>query len=150
MMFRRATKGMSKMYDSIKMRGAIRSACQRNGRLECAWCVGNIAAGFDPHHALVKRSQCSHAAIHSEYNIVPLHRECHAEHGQSAEMTVKALDYLIDRLGAERIARWYISLWRDHGLSVAQGVVPLCEHIATEDEWREYLELVILPLCFAA
>lgn len=133
-------------YDPIKMRGAIHVAHQKDGVLKCAWCNNPIIGGFDPHHALVKRSQCSHS-IHSECNIVPLHRECHSAHGQSAEMTVKALDYLIDRLGAERVGLWYISLWRDHGLSVTRGSFPVLKNdMPTEQEWREYLELVILPL----
>jgi hypothetical protein len=108
-------------------------------------------------------------------------------------MKERALVYLCERLGAKRVARWYISLWNEHGLSVARGTLPactlyhkcpacntlmadsdlyysegLCENSgdgcewegaldeiihfdgASEQEWREYLELVCLPLCCAA
>jgi hypothetical protein len=140
---------MSKMsYDPIKIRGEIRRSFTVNGVLKCAWCGDPITGSFDPHHALVKSSSVKHWAIdESICNRVPLHRICHSEHGQSAEMKVKALDYLIERLGAERIGLWYVSLWREHGLSVAQGSFPvLRSDIPTEQEWREYLQLVILPL----
>ncbi len=135
-------------YDPIEMRGAIRKACQRNGRLECVWCGGIISGSFDPHHALVKSSTARHPAVDEAVeNRVPIHRSCHSEHEGDPELKVRGLNYLIDRLGAKRIACWYISLWRVHGLSVTPGTLP--RHV-TEQDWREYLELVILPLCFAA
>lgn len=133
-------------YDPIKMRGAIRTAHQRNGRLKCAWCGGNVTDGFDPHHALVKRSASDSSVIHSPCNVVPLHRECHSEHGQGSEMVRRALDYVIASQGSRAVALWWIDLWAVHGLSVARGIVPASRETATEQEWREYLELVCLPL----
>lgn len=135
------------MYDPIKMRGSMRAKFTIDGILACVWCGKPINGGFDPHHALVKSSSAKHPVVdNSICNRVPIHRICHSKHENDSELLTRSLDYLIERLGAERIARWYISLWRAHDLSVAQGVVPLCEHIATEQEWREYLELVVLPL----
>jgi hypothetical protein len=184
---------------SIALRATMRTAFQTTDDmghtiLTCAWCGGNINGDFDPHHALVKSSTARHPAIDRAIeNRVPLHRTCHAEHGQSFEMTVRALDYLCERLGAKRVARWYVELWAVHGLSVARGTLPRCAQYfrcpgcglemtesdmyysdgvclnygsgctwedaldgfvvyayATEQEWREYLELVCLPLCYAA
>jgi hypothetical protein len=63
-------------------------------------------------------------------------------------MKERALDYLCERLGAKRVARWYVSLWNEHGLSVARGTLP--ERPVTGAAWREYLELVCLPLCCTA
>lgn len=137
-------------YDAVRMRRGMRECFTKKSQryifgFRCAWCeTGLVMHHWHPHHALIKSSTARHWAVDNAVeNRVPLCWKCHDAHGQSAEMTVKALDYLIDRLGAERIARWYISLWRVHGLSVAQGTLP--RNVAEQD-WRDYLELVILPL----
>lgn len=144
-------------YDPVRMRQGMWDAFRlKDPRFifdfRCAWCAtGTAKDRFHPHHALVKSSQVRHWAVDNALeNRVPLCWQCHDAHGQSAAMTVKALDYLCERLTAKRVALWWISLWRDHGLSVARGAVPLCEEIAIEREWRDYLELVCLPLCCAA
>ena len=108
-------------------------------RLLCAWCSQPLVGGFDIHEAIIKRSKVVKAKQHLIFvleNCVPLHRHCHDEHGQSATMKLRAKHYLKGRLGAERICKWYISLWQEHGLSVPQAT---SREYGTEQEWREYL-----------
>jgi hypothetical protein len=61
-------------------------------------------------------------------NVAPVHHYCkqdtgesHIKNVQTKEMTVRCLHYVARSLGADRIGRWYVSLWQDHGLSVKKG-----------------------------
>jgi len=108
---------------------------------KCAWCGFPLShKHFEVHEVFVKRGSVpvnkQHLIMVLE-NCVPLHPDCHREHGQSREMKQRCLDVLIEKLGAQCIGIWYSSLWFDHGLSVPRG------QILSSSNWREYLEGVI-------
>jgi hypothetical protein len=89
----------------------------------CAWC-GEDAKDFDAHEYLVKRSGVNpkyHDLIMVPENVAPLHHVCHMKHGQTKEMALRCLHYTARSLGADKIGRWYVSLWQDHGLNVKKG-----------------------------
>ncbi len=99
-----------------------------NRRAKCPWCKGSIEHNqFELHEALVKRGEVpkdrQNELIFVLENTIPLHSHCHQDHGHSAEMKARALFALSNRLTAERVAKWYIGLWQEHGLSVPKGIL---------------------------
>ena len=102
----------------------------------CPWCEKVIQGGFDAHEYLVKRSVVPRAKqdlIFVPENVIPLHHECHMAHGQTRTMKVRCLRQAMRHIGAERIARWYLSLWQEHGVPVPRGSVDLLP------DWEAYL-----------
>jgi hypothetical protein len=90
----------------------------------CPWCGEETTDYFDAHEYLVKRSGLNkkyHDLIMVPENVVPVHHHCHMAHGQTKEMTRRCLYYVARSLGADRIGRWYVSLWQEHGLGVKKG-----------------------------
>jgi hypothetical protein len=93
----------------------------------CPWCEKPItdATGFHVHEWLVKRSGLNaryHDLIMVPENCVPMHPECHEQHGQRVDATRRILEYAARILDADRIGRWYVSLWQEHELSVNRGL----------------------------
>ena len=110
--------------------------------VRCPWCGLEIVSGFHTHEGLVKRSAVPTDKQHLIFvpeNVVPAHPRCHADHGQTVAMTARCLDYYASRGDIAATGRWYVSLWREHGLSVPRGDLTL----ANEGRWREYLEGVV-------
>jgi hypothetical protein len=98
---------------------------KRASGVRCAWC-GEITHTADLHEALVKRSRVPKNKQHLIFvkeNVVPVCHDEHLEHGQTKEMTKRALDILCKRVGARYVGQWYISLWEEHGLSVPKGLL---------------------------
>lgn len=94
----------------------------------CPWCGHGMTRGqnLHLHEVLVKRSGANtskHWAIMVSENQVLLHEKCHAEHGQTREMRLRCLIYLMRMLGAERVGRWYTGL-QHHGISAPVGTPP--------------------------
>jgi hypothetical protein len=97
----------------------------------CPWCGEPVTDAFDAHEYLVKRSGLNkkyHDLIMVPENVAPVHHYCkeetgegHIKNGQTREMTRRCLYYVARSLGADRIGRWYVSLWQDHGLGVKKG-----------------------------
>ena len=92
----------------------------------CAWCGELIESDLAVHEWLVKRSAVPKAKqnlIMVPQNTIPLHNQsCHIPHGQTREMAARCLKHLVPRIfSARQIGEWYVSLWRDHGLSIPPG-----------------------------
>ncbi|MCP4537722.1 MAG: hypothetical protein GY832_11290 [Chloroflexi bacterium] len=95
--------------------------------VRCPWCGDLITdqTGFHVHEWLVKRSGLNtkyHDLIMVTENCVPMHPECHERHGQRVDAARRILEYVARTLGADKIGRWYVKLWREHGLSVPRGL----------------------------
>ncbi|MCP4542867.1 MAG: hypothetical protein GY832_37580 [Chloroflexi bacterium] len=93
----------------------------------CPWCEKPIThgTGFHAHEWLVKRSGLNtkyHDLIMVPENVVPLHPECHERHGQTIQAKRVILEHVARSLSADRIGRWYVKLWQEHGLSVPRGL----------------------------
>ena len=93
----------------------------------CPWC-GETLRGGDAHEYLVKRGAVVRGAQHLIFvieNTIIAHHQCHIRYGQTKEFKIRCLRHAIKHLGAKRIAEWYISLWRAHGIPVPCGTVDL-------------------------
>ena len=77
----------------------------------CAWCDEPIVGThFERHHWLIKRGRLPKsrfADIDVLINVVPLHHNCHQQHGQSIEMRQRCFNLVIKRFGAPAISAWY-------------------------------------------
>ena len=56
-------------------------------------------------------------------NMIPLHNQsCHIPHGQTREMAQRCLRHIVPRIfSARATGEWYVSLLRDHSLSLPTG-----------------------------
>lgn len=87
-----------------------------NGK--CAWCGEPIIGrAFHGHHWLIKRS----GKLHRDYdrinvvvNVVPLHENCHATHGQSTAMQAKCMEFVTAYFGGQIISDWLESLKKEN------------------------------------
>ena len=98
----------------------------RRAVVRCPWCGEEIKGGFDLHEYLVKRSAIpkdKQDLIMVLENVAPVHHRCHMRHGQTREMTARCYDAVAHTVSPSRIGEWYVSLWRDHGLSLPRGVL---------------------------
>ena len=98
----------------------------RRAVVRCPWCGEEIDGGFDLHEYMVKRSAVPkdrQDLIMVLENVAPVHHQCHMQHGQTKEMTLKCYNAVAHILSPGRIGEWYVSLWRDHGLSLPQGIL---------------------------
>lgn len=94
----------------------------------CPWCGEPVEKdSFDLHEAIVKRSAVPKDRQHLIFvpeNVICLHHSpCHMEHGNTKEMKRRCLPVMIRAIGAPRIGEWYVSLWKEHGLSVPRGIL---------------------------
>jgi hypothetical protein len=111
--------------------------------LQCPWCLEPVNEYGDLHEALVKRSAVPPDQQHLimvHYNTVILHHGCHMGAGQTQEMKRRCLWALCKSRSAKAVGEWYVSLWRDHELSVRKGNLQAPElHDAEEGFWFQYL-----------
>lgn len=96
----------------------------------CPVCEEPIESDWAAHEWLVKRSAVPKSKQHLilvPENTVFLHnQQCHLPKGQSRETARLCLFHVARALTAWAIGEWYISLWKEHGLSVPRGApVPL-------------------------
>jgi len=56
-------------------------------------------------------------------NLVPTHAHCNMG-ANTANDTLKCLDYATRLIPPEQIAQWYISLWQEHDIAVPRGIIP--------------------------
>jgi hypothetical protein len=108
----------------------------RRAVVYCPWCGEEITDGFDLHEFLVKRSAVprdKQDLIMVLENVAPVHHQCHMRHGQTKEMTLKCYNAVAHILSPGAIGEWYVSLWRDHELSLPRGILypPATQPIAT-------------------
>jgi hypothetical protein len=107
--------------------------------VRCAICGKPVSRNcFELHEVLVKRGAVPKDRQHLIFvkeNQVPLHPACHMEKGQTREGDKLCLLALCDRFGAGAIGGWYVSLWKDHGLSVPRGSLGI--------DWLSYLAGVL-------
>lgn len=94
----------------------------------CMWCGELItpSTGFHTHEWLVKRSGMN-PRHHDDLlfvpeNVIPLHPHCHDDNGQRVEAARRALEHAARHITADKIGRWYVSLWREHDLTVPRGL----------------------------
>ncbi len=77
---------------------------------KCAWCGRRIlSTEFDRHHWMVKRGRKStrnFKKIDVVINVVPVHHECHMNHGQSIEMYDRCRAMVIAKFGADTVEQW--------------------------------------------
>jgi len=99
----------------------------REYRCVCPWCGGRIDRdNFNLHEAIVRRSDVpvdKQELIFVPENMIPVHSSCHSDHGNSREMKLRCLLSMIRVLDASKIGRWYVSLWKEHELSVPKGIL---------------------------
>lgn len=92
----------------------------------CPVCLEQANDTDDLHHALVKRSalpKTKHDLIRVRENLLFCHHSCHMQHGQARATTVNSLALLCQAWGCARIGEWYKSLWDEHGLPLAKGML---------------------------
>lgn len=98
---------------------------QQGFTIDCAICGEPVTSDIALHHWLVKRNAVSpenHHLVDVPENLVPMHNQrCHIPQGQSRKTKAKCLKYAAERVTATAIARWYISLWQEHNLTIPTG-----------------------------
>jgi len=74
---------------------------------ECAWCGEPIKGNnFDRHHWCVKRGQLPKSRfddIDLVINVVPLHKKCHRQYGQTLQMYERCHSYVEGIFGSKNI-----------------------------------------------
>jgi len=112
----------------------------------CPWCQQPIRSDYALHEYLVKRSAVPVAKQHLimvPENCIPWHNEpCHLRYGQTKEGAWRSLQAATRELTARAVGQWYVSLWKQHGLSVPRGTLPP-GNVHNEHGWRSYLASVI-------
>ena len=77
----------------------------------CAWCGERIVGiYFERHHWLIKRGRLPKsrfAELDVLLNVVPLHHNCHQQHGQTVEMRRRCYQLVTRRFGEEAVKTWY-------------------------------------------
>lgn len=79
----------------------------------CAWCGRKLGSYIDYHHWLIKRSalpKAMYALINVAYNIIPLHHNCHIQHGNTRTMLKRAMGVASSSYGADNLIQWYNSV----------------------------------------
>lgn len=93
----------------------------------CPWCTKIITEDMAMHHWLVKRSRIvkdKQHLINVVENLIPVHNNtCHLTNGSSREMTTRCLRHAAKHVELVDVGKWYVSLWRDHGLGVPKGLL---------------------------
>jgi len=96
--------------------------------ISCVICGKPIDSDIAFHHWLVKRNAVApkhHHLVDVPHNLVPMHNQlCHLPQGHSRDTKEKCLEWATDYQNAIAIASWYISLWKEHGLTIPTGTPP--------------------------
>ena len=78
--------------------------------MKCAWCGEPIEVGdLELHHWLIKRGMMprkDYELINVVINVVPLHRSCHKEFGQTKDMEARCFKLVASVYGNDEIRKF--------------------------------------------